>query len=69
MGWTSTTDPTGNLTLSFPDDTSAIAFAQRNGFEYSVETHEGQEKVREPRDYAVNFRFRDASKVPNDVDF
>ena len=31
MGWTSTTDPTGNLTVSFPDEHSAIAFAQRNG--------------------------------------
>lgn len=31
MGWTATSDPTGNLTLSFPDDTTAIAFAQRNG--------------------------------------
>lgn len=31
MGWTSTTDPTGNLVLSFPDDKSAVAFAQRNG--------------------------------------
>lgn len=31
MGWTATTDPTGNLTLSFSDDNAAIAFAQRNG--------------------------------------
>lgn len=31
MGWTATTDPTGNLTLSFPDDSAAVAFAQRNG--------------------------------------
>lgn len=137
MGWTATTDPTGNLTLSFPDDNAAIAFAQRNGtrilqllllpflnnllrlpsleladyrsigagkelckilkkltalpfaslpfltapihatgsmplssltssgFEYEISTPEGQERIREPKDYAYNFRFRDPKKEHN----
>lgn len=62
MGWTATSDPTGNLTLSFPDDTTAIAFAQRNGLDYELNFHEGQDKIRVPRDYGNNFKYRDPKK-------
>jgi hypothetical protein len=66
MGWTATTDPTGNLTLSFPNDTAAVAFAQRNGLDYEIVVHEGQERIREPRDYAVNFKFKNPKKEHSD---
>lgn len=36
------------------------------GLDYEVVVNEGQERVREPRDYGNNFRFRDPRKSHNE---
>lgn len=36
MGWTSSQDPYSNIVLEFPDLTSAVSFAESNGWRYSI---------------------------------
>lgn len=56
MGWTSTADPMSNMELNFDDRADAIAFAERNGWEYDVKA-EVSERVVEAGDmqYGHNF--------------
>ena len=55
MGWTSSEDTLNQVRLRFPNREDAVAFAERKGFEYSVETT-APHRVR-PRNYADNFRY------------
>lgn len=56
MGWTSTADPMSNVQLDFDSKEDAIAFAERNGWEYDVKGELGVGMV-EPGSvqYADNF--------------
>lgn len=35
-GWTSTGDPLSNMGMSFPTKEAAVAYAERNGFDFAV---------------------------------
>ena len=37
MGWASSADPVSNLLLDFASKEDAVAFAERNGYEYVLE--------------------------------
>jgi hypothetical protein len=56
MGWTSSDDTLNQVKLSFASQPDAIAFAEREGFDYTVETPKPPRLVR-PRNYADNFRY------------
>ena len=55
MGWIGSGDTKGQVKLRFDSRDEAVAFAKRNGFEYSVT----QPKVRriKPKDYSANFAY------------
>jgi hypothetical protein len=55
MGWTASGDTLNQVRLRFPSKAEAIAFAEREGLEYSVEEPKPH-RVR-PRTYADNFRY------------
>ena len=55
MGWTSSGDTLNQVRLRFPTQEEAVAFAEREGFGYAVETPKPH-RVR-PRSYADNFRY------------
>ena len=56
MGWTSSGDTLNQVRLRFAARDEAVAFAERKGFEYSVEAT-APHRVR-PRNYADNFRYQ-----------
>jgi len=53
MGWSGSSDTTRQVKISFDSVDDAIAYAQKNGFAYSVQ----EEKTRriKPKAYADNF--------------
>ncbi|MEM7070933.1 MAG: ETC complex I subunit [Pseudomonadota bacterium] len=53
MGWAGHGDTMQQLTLSFPDQESAIAYAEHNGFAYYVES--ANERNIKPKAYSDNF--------------
>ena len=56
MGWTGSRDTLQQVRLTFPTQEQAVAFAERQGWAYSVsEPH--QHRIR-PKSYADNFRTR-----------
>ncbi|HPF78837.1 MAG TPA: ETC complex I subunit [Alphaproteobacteria bacterium] len=55
MGWTSAGDTLGQVKLTFKSREDAIAYAERQGWEYTV-TVERDRRVR-PRNYGDNFRY------------
>ena len=55
MGWTASGDTLNQVRIGFPTKEEAIAFAEREGFGYSVEEPKPH-RVR-PRSYADNFRY------------
>jgi hypothetical protein len=55
MGWTTGEDPFANLRLYFPDLKSAVAFAERQGWPYSVEEPPSQRVA--PKSYADHFKY------------
>jgi hypothetical protein len=55
MGWTSSGDTLNQVKIKFPTKEEAVAFAERQGFDYSVELPKPH-RVR-PRSYADNFRY------------
>ncbi|HLG85576.1 MAG TPA: ETC complex I subunit [Alphaproteobacteria bacterium] len=61
MGWTSSGDTLNQVKLRFATREDAIAFAEREGFGYSVETPKPH-RVR-PRSYADNFRYSPPPKA------
>lgn len=54
MDWTSSRDPLQQVRLTFPSRDQAVAFAERQGWRYTVSEPHGR-KLR-PRPYAANFR-------------
>lgn len=57
MGWTGSTDTRRQVTLEFPSCESAVAFAARHGYAYSVRQPEPHR--RKPRSYADDIRLRE----------
>ncbi len=56
MGWTSSGDTLNQVQLRFPSREAAVAFAEGNGWEYSVSL--AHEKTVRPRSYLDNFKYR-----------
>jgi hypothetical protein len=55
MGWASAQDTLNEVHLRFPTLEEAVAFAKKNGLDYTViEPHNSIEK---PKSYADNFRY------------
>ncbi len=54
MGWTSSSDMRGQVTLRFNTKEEAIAYAKKQGYEYQVQEPRGS-RIR-PKSYADNFR-------------
>ena len=55
MGWQSSADPGRQVKVRFPDQQSAIEYAEARGIDYRV-TEPKQRKVK-PKAYADNFAF------------
>jgi hypothetical protein len=55
MGWTSSSDTTAQVRLSFDMREEAIAYAERNGLPYTVDEPDTRKPVRKA--YADNFKF------------
>ena len=55
MGWTSATDMSAQLKLTFDTREEAIAYAERNGMAFTVQEPEVRKPVRKA--YADNFKF------------
>jgi hypothetical protein len=55
MGWIASGDTLNQVRINFPTKEEAIAFAEREGFGYSVE--EPKPHRVQPRSYADNFRY------------
>jgi NADH dehydrogenase (ubiquinone) Fe-S protein 4 len=53
MGWSSTGDPLSNMLVDFASKEEAIAFVEKNGWDYFVE--EAAEKTPKVKSYAFNF--------------
>ncbi|MEQ8964839.1 MAG: ETC complex I subunit [Azospirillaceae bacterium] len=56
MGWVSSGDTLNQVRLSFDSKEDAIAFAERKGLDYSVQS-EHRRRIK-PRNYADNFKPR-----------
>lgn len=56
MGWSGGADTRTQLRLSFPTREAAIAYAEREGLAYEIETPPPPKPV-QPKAYADNFRF------------
>jgi hypothetical protein len=55
MGWTSSADTGSQVKLSFDSAEEAVAYAERNGIPYTLDTAEARKPVRKA--YADNFKF------------
>merc|ERR1711868_177563 len=53
MGWSSTGDPLSNMLVDFATKEEAVAFVEKNGWDYFVE--EANEKTPKVKSYALNF--------------
>lgn len=60
MGWSSSTDPAGQIRLYFEDRDQAIAYARKHGIPHQV--IEPREVKRQIKSYGENFAF--SRKVP-----
>ncbi|MBV8962531.1 MAG: ETC complex I subunit [Hyphomicrobiales bacterium] len=56
MGWTSSTDMLGQVSLSFDTKEEAVAYALREGIPFRVEEPPPETK-RQPLSYSDNFKF------------
>ncbi len=54
MGWTSAGDTMGEVALKFPSAEAAIAYADKQGWQYTVLPSQGRKLT--PRNYADNFK-------------
>ena len=55
MGWTSSSDMDGQVSLNFESQEAAVAYCNRRGIPYRLgEPHEREDR---PRSYADNFRY------------
>ena len=68
MGWTSTKDMAHQLTnaLQFATKDEAVAFAEREGFEYDVEPEHLPKPVK--KSYSDNYRWKGPAKVKKQKD-
>jgi hypothetical protein len=58
MGWTATTDPLNSTYLFFDTKDAAIEYAERYGFDYTVEDAKDIENdVRPEKSYAAKFKY------------
>ncbi len=55
MGWTSSEDTLNQVRLNFDSPEDALAFAQKKGWDYTLEPFHLQET--RPRNYGDNFRY------------
>jgi hypothetical protein len=53
MGWIASTDTQKHVRLVFPTRESAVAFAERHGWDYTV--HAPRERTRRPKSYPEQF--------------
>jgi hypothetical protein len=60
MGWVASEDTLGQMRIKFPTKEEAIAFAEKEGFEYTV-TEPHLRKVK-PQSYIDNFKYRPADE-------
>lgn len=56
MGWTSTRDTMNQVNLRFANADDAIAFAQKNGWQYEVRA-ETEESAWKTKSYSSNFKY------------
>ena len=56
MGWTASGDTLNQVTLEFPTQQDAIAYATAKGWEYSAD--EAHKRIITPRNYVDNFKVR-----------
>ena len=55
MGWTSSRDTRGQVRLAFDSKEEAVAYAERQGYAYSVLP--AQARAIRPKSYSDNFRY------------
>ncbi|KAF0109361.1 MAG: ETC complex I subunit [Hyphomonadaceae bacterium] len=55
MGWTSSTDTSSQIKLTFDDKEAAIAYAEKNGLEYVVQEPKTPKRI--IRAYSDNFTY------------
>ncbi len=55
MGWTSSADTKGQVRLRFDSQEEAVAYAEKHGFMYTLETP--RERHVQPKAYADNFSY------------
>ncbi len=55
MGWTGSGDTTGQIRISFADQTAAVAYAESRGIAYRVEMPKKRKHVIKPGGYGGNF--------------
>jgi ETC complex I subunit conserved region len=60
-GWTGSRDPFAHIRLRFPDQNSAIAFAERQGWPYEV--RDPPVRRFQPKSYADRFRYDLANAI------
>lgn len=56
MGWVSSEDTLNQVRLTFVSCEDAVAYAQKEGVEYSV-SHAHEKRIK-PRNYGDNFKYR-----------
>ena len=56
MGWIASRDTATQVRLQFVDLNEAIAFAEKQGFEYTVA--QPKQKIMKKKSYSDNFRYR-----------
>lgn len=61
MGWTGTTDPMSNMSLSFPSKEKAIEFCDQNKLQWFVE--EQPERKMRSKSYADNFSWNKRTRL------
>jgi hypothetical protein len=55
MGWTTSQDTRGQIRLTFDTVEEAIAYAEKQGYAYTVQT--AQARAMRPKSYSDNFRY------------
>ena len=60
MGWASSGDPLSNMLVDFGSKEDAIAFVEKNGWDYFIE--EAAEKTPKTKSYANNFAWNKRSR-------
>ncbi len=55
MGWTSSADTRAQIQLAFDTQEEAVAYAERMGIAYRIETPKARKAIR--KSYADNFKF------------